>query len=101
MGGSADVTWLLDSLNKALQLLDANDPKPAMGYAELGCETLLSLPARRVLAACERAWLFGGAGSWNDVSVGPDAAQEFQRVSNDLYRVLMDAACEAANSCFS
>lgn len=55
--------------------------------------------ARRVLAACAHAWVFGGMGSWNDLSF--DTAEEradYESLSGELYAAVNRGIEEGANS---
>jgi hypothetical protein len=59
-----------------------------------------SADAHRLAATAAAGWVFGGMGSWNDYSFRDDT--EFQarydRVSEDLYRAVLDGLVAATNS---
>jgi hypothetical protein len=53
-----------------------------------------------LLDACQRAWVFGGMGSWNDkLFSGADKA-EYDQVSEQLFRCLTEAIVVGANDSF-
>lgn len=60
----------------------------------------LDAEATRLLQVCERAWVFGGMGSWNDT--GPDAAlnDAYERTSEALFQALVRALIAVANSSY-
>jgi hypothetical protein len=58
-----------------------------------------SADARRLVAIAASAWVFGGMGSWNDLSFDdPDAEAEYRRVIDRLWPALCSAVAAAANS---
>lgn len=61
----------------------------------------LSEDARRLLAAAQTAWVFGGMGSWNDT--GPDNAlmPEYERTSEALFQAITRAMPAIANSTYA
>lgn len=67
-----------------------SDLLPPVGYGE---------EARRVLAACAHAWVFGGMGSWNDLSFETAGEQtEYESLSGELYAAVNRGIEEGANS---
>jgi hypothetical protein len=82
----------------AEQCLDSDDPRSLVYHKDLSPPGLLSLAAERVLACCQRAWVFGGMGSWNDLAFAGAEQERYDRVSDQLFRVVNDAICAAANS---
>jgi hypothetical protein len=60
---------------------------------------ILSRTAERLMAAAGPAWVFGGMGSWNDVSFERREDQEtYDRVSEALFRIINEATTTAASS---
>lgn len=57
-------------------------------------------PAAQLLAAAQTAWVFGGMGSWNDLGFDGEDQALYDRLSEDLYRLLNFAIVAAANSGF-
>jgi hypothetical protein len=65
---------------------DHPDMLPPNGY---------SVAARRLVAAASVAWVFGGMGSWNDISVGN--ADSYRVVTMELYEAVLDAIVAGTN----
>lgn len=83
------------TFDQALKQLESPDPfapyhpdmLPRAGYA---------LPARRLCAAAQQAWVFGGMGSWNEVMVEDgDTSVVFEEKSDHLYRAVVGALLAA------
>jgi hypothetical protein len=92
-GFSACFRAALDSLDGV-----ATEPAPQVDLHPPG---LLAREAGAVLDAAQKAWVFGGMGSWNDMSFEGDTAAEYARVSRQLYAALAHAICAAANQSVS
>jgi hypothetical protein len=57
-----------------------------------------SQAARRLLSAAERAWVFGGMGSWNDLGFDEPALQErYESLTPKLYSVVLNSIAAAVN----
>ena len=68
----------------------ANEYLPPCGY---------SPEARRLLAAADIAWVFGGMGSWNDLAFSvPDRQARYLTVTDQLYRAVHGAIVGATNA---
>jgi hypothetical protein len=66
------------------------DILPPKGYTE---------PARRLLSACEKAWAFGGMGSWNDIGFeDPDLEARYRAVTPVLFSAVLLGVAAAVNS---
>jgi hypothetical protein len=66
------------------------DMLPRVGYG---------IGARQLLAAAERAWVFGGMGSWNDLGFsGPEQTARYEAVTEALYRAVTAAVAAAVDS---
>ena len=50
-----------------------------------------------LLDACQSAWVFGGMGSWNDMSFEGVDPTEYDRVSEQLFSTLNETIQTAAN----
>jgi hypothetical protein len=83
---------------RALQCLESDDPFREVHHKDLAPEGLLDLPARRLLAACQGAWVFGGMGSWNDMGFEDAEQKRYDSVSDRLFALLTEAICVAAAS---
>ncbi len=66
------------------------DVLPLTGYTE---------PARRLLSACEKAWVFGGMGSWNDVGFEtPELEARYRSLTPELFSAVLFGVAAAVNS---
>jgi hypothetical protein len=83
---------------KASECLTADDPFALVYHRDLAPDGLLSLSAKRVLAACQAAWVFGGMGSWNDIGFKGEEQQLYEELSEGLFTLLNDAISVGANS---
>lgn len=72
-------------------------PTDKAGY-DLVPESILPADARHLLAAVHWSWVFGGMGSWNDVSFEGADQEIYQRSSQELYRALNEALIVAVNA---
>lgn len=82
----------------ALVILES-EGKSLPGYhQDLAPEGFRSREAEIILHACQKAWVFGAMGSWNDVWFDGEGRDEYEAVSEDLYQNLCAAICAAANS---
>ena len=54
--------------------------------------------ATRLMSRAARSWVWGGMGSWNDLSFTDEAQEEYQRISADLYAADCRAFVAAANA---
>lgn len=82
---------------QAEKRLIESEPKQAY-YNDLAPGDLLSPSAQRLLAAGQAAWVFGGAGSWNDMGFSGEAGVQYDRITDDLYDIINTATATAANS---
>jgi hypothetical protein len=88
-----------DCFAGALEALEAGEPAPPSYYSDLLPPEGYGAEARRVLAACAHAWVFGGMGSWNDLGFDPAEVQtEYERLSAELYAAVSRGIEEGANS---
>ena len=54
--------------------------------------------ARSLCATASAAWVFGGMGSWNDLSFEEPLRERYEHVSEDLYLAALDALVAATNA---
>lgn len=80
---------------KAIEALESKGEAPHGYHRDLAPEGLLPPEALALFDACQIAWVFGGMGSWNDLSL---EGGEYDRVSENLFQALNEAICAAANS---
>ena len=71
------------------QLRDFPDMLPPQGFPE---------PARRLLATAARSWVFGGMGTWNDLTFVGEEEEAYEAISAELYAAVLAAFVAAANS---
>ncbi|NHJ48589.1 MAG: hypothetical protein FK733_12460 [Asgard group archaeon] len=64
---------------------------------ELLPENCFSLEAKQILATCDKAWVFGGMGSWNDV-VKVHNYDLYTRLTANLYDTICKSIAAAINS---
>jgi hypothetical protein len=56
------------------------------------------LEARKLLSSCERAWVFGGMGSWNDLGFAERELQErYDALTPTLYDAVLNGITAAVN----
>lgn len=67
-------------------------------HRDLAPAGLLSDDAERLLAAAQKAWVFGGMGSWNDMMFDAEQQEEYERLSGALFSSLTVAIVTAANA---
>jgi hypothetical protein len=67
-------------------------------HRDLAPPGLVSSQVSALLDAAQSAWVFGGMGSWNDLAFQGEDQREYERLSEQLYQVLIEAICTAANS---
>ncbi|HUN84784.1 MAG TPA: hypothetical protein VMU48_10410 [Terracidiphilus sp.] len=83
----------------ALRAFD--DPQADLGYhKDLFPQGSLGDNAAAVLKAAQCAWVFGGMGSWNDMSFRDETQKEYERVSDALFGLLNESVEAAATSSF-
>lgn len=97
----AKLDFWLEWFHSAQEKLKADDPTfeyhPDMlpPFAYTG-------DARRLLSACERAWVFGGMGSWNDLGfVEADLQRRYDMITPELYDAVLDGITAATNQDFT
>ena len=57
--------------------------------------------ASALLDACQKAWVFGGMGSWNDLGFEGDSQRDYERMSESLFGAVTRAIAGAASSAFA
>jgi hypothetical protein len=85
------------NFSEALDALD--DPSADVGhYRDIALPGQLSDDALALLKASMRAWVFGGMGSWNDMSFEEPARIEYENISDRLFDLTHEAIVVAVNS---
>lgn len=57
----------------------------------------LSKTSEAMLDAAQSAWVFGGMGSWNDMTFDGEERREYEAASEELFTAVNNAICVAAN----
>jgi hypothetical protein len=83
---------------RAIETLDSRGSTLHGHHQDLAPEGCLPMLARRLLDACQTAWVFGGMGSWNDLGFDGSDRAEYDRVSERLFAALNEAIYTGANS---
>ncbi len=75
-------------------------PAPVFPFADMLPSSGFPLEARQLLAAAAQAYVFGGMGSWNDMSLpnDPEVIKEYEEISTELYEAIQFAILMASNS---
>ena len=85
------------AFERGLAQLDAADPAGPY-HVDLAPASALPLPAAQLLAAAQSAWVFGGMGSWNDMGFEGEDQETYERLSEELYKLLNATLVVAANA---
>jgi hypothetical protein len=86
-----------DSFRRALTCLDSPDPLSLVFHKDIAPAGVLALEAAQVLSACQAAWVFGGMGSWNDMSFQGDDGKVYESISDELFDLINRAICAGTN----
>ena len=84
----------------ALCVLDG-DPDPRPVPRPPGPADTLTPPARRLLNAAQRGWIFDNMGLWKDQDFSPDVWKSYATISEALYTAVTAAITAAVNSSIS
>jgi hypothetical protein len=79
----------------ALKVLDEFEPNVADEFIPAG---IYPKETRQLIETVFRSWVFGGMGSWNDLTFNEDDQETYRTLSRDLYSVLCQAIESVANS---
>lgn len=94
-----DLSSFAQCFAEGLRALD--DPHADIGYhKDLYLPGTVSEPAEAVLKAAMSAWVFGGMGSWNDMSFEGAAQEDYDRLSENLFSLLNEGIAPAASDSF-
>ena len=86
--------WFEKAFQSGYSALKAESEPELNGMALRG---QLSLPASRLLAASQAAWVFGGMGSWNDLGFDGDDQRQYEAISDRLFRLINSSLIVTAN----
>jgi len=87
-----------NAFDSGIQQLSAQDPRNNMYPKDLPPVGSLPLAAAQLLGASEAAWVFGGMGSWNDLTFQGGDQTKYDELSEELYQLLNAAIVSAANA---
>jgi hypothetical protein len=91
--------WV-ETFDKAMMALKSDTPLAA-SFNFKNCEAMVpDVRAQRLLAAADIGWVFGAMGSWNDMSFEGEAQQEYEKISDRLFGLMIDAIVTSVNSTF-
>jgi hypothetical protein len=91
-----DVDIFSEMFARALVALDGRGD--GIEYHKDLCPAGMLEPVHQLLLeAAQDAWVFGGMGSWNDLTFEGEAARQYEAVSEALYIAVTAAICCAAN----
>jgi hypothetical protein len=93
-----DLNNFADAFESGLTELDSDAPLASVHHTDLAPPQAVTLPAARLLGAAQAAWVFGGMGSWNDLGFDGDDQALYERLSEELYRLLNAAIVAGANA---
>ncbi|MGH8023208.1 MAG: hypothetical protein ACRED1_06485 [Limisphaerales bacterium] len=85
--------------SNALESLTPAAPKRGF-HKDLSPNGILSSDALALLDSCQTAWVFGGMGSWNDLVFQGEDGREYDRVSDNLFRLAGEIIPAATNDSF-
>lgn len=86
---------------QAAQSTLATTARTSEDHSDLLPPTVYTAAARRLLSACDRAWVFGGMGSWNDLGFDEDALQRrYDALTDELFAAVLDGVVAAVNEKF-
>jgi hypothetical protein len=98
-----DTQWLKTSnwpelFRTALRMLEGDTQIATPAYMNFPYQ-VLSERQNRLLLAGDRAWVFGGMGSWNDIGFQDEQLHaEYEAVSERLYKAVNMAITDAVNA---
>jgi len=88
-----------DYFRKGLEAMTSTAPINQTYHKDLLPNTGYSLEAKQLIAAAGQAWVFGGMGSWNDLSFDDMTEnKEYERLSEELYAAINLCVEESVNS---
>jgi len=82
----------------ALDTIESKGERRHGYHQDLAPKGLLSAEAGTLLDACQKAWVFGGMGSWNDMRFDGEEQKTYDLVSEHLFHAVNNAIAQAATS---
>ena len=87
--------------NEALDTLDSGGRNLHGYHQDLAPEGFLSPQANMILDACQRCWVFGAMGSWNDMVFEGEDQKNYEDVSERAFQTIINAIVSATNTTLS
>lgn len=83
-----------------IECLNSDNPftLDSVYHKDLVPDNYYSLIAQQILSACQSSWVFGGMGSWNDMSFEGKNKIIYEKVSEKLYKDISNSIVCAINS---
>ena len=94
---AGDMHWAKD-FARSLEALESS--APTFPFPDMLPSSGFPLEARQLLASAAQAYVFGGMGSWNDMSLpkDPEIIKEYEEITKELYEAIQFAILMASNS---
>lgn len=86
------------SFRDGLDALSSSEPMSRCYHRDLLPDTGFGLEAKQLIGASCAAWVFGGMGSWSDLSFDGEDQNEYERLSKELYAVINSSVEKSVNS---
>jgi hypothetical protein len=93
-----DLTPWTEYFDRGEMALRSTDPLSTVYHSDLVPAGDLTIDARRLLAAAQAAWVFGGMGWWNDMSFEGEEGSVYNSLSRELYDLLNHIVVAATNT---
>lgn len=90
--------WFSGHFELAMQMLQGQEALQNQGLVRPG---QLSESAERLLCAAQKAWVFGGMGSWNDVSFDGKDQDTYERISQRLFDLINSSLQASVNQTYT
>ena len=85
------------AFESGLSHLTSQAPLSDVYHQDIAPIGALSLAAAQLLGTAQAAWVFGGMGSWNDLGFEGDDQAQYDRLSDELYALLVQAVVTGTN----
>lgn len=89
--------WANNFFSPALAILEGGPLRDSHPHLHAINQLPASDKAIRTIHSASQAWVFGGMGSWNDLDVSDELAQDYEETSSALYSAIQDAMLAVAN----
>lgn len=83
-----------------IHLLQSQAPLEEVYHSDIAPPEAVPLWSRQLLAVAQEAWVFGGMGSWNDLSFEGEDKPRYEELSDRLFGLLNRAILVATNASF-